>query len=81
MVICGAPGPEDMRQRNVMVSSVIKQWLSLFIFARPCRYTKSAKLLIKNMKWQRYISHSLKVTGLILLSANLCNWEAEKLFE
>ena len=33
------------------------------------------------MNWERCISHSLKKTGLMLLSENLCNWEAEKLFE
>ena len=33
------------------------------------------------MKWESYISHSLKITELILLSANICNWETEKLFD
>ena len=40
------------------------------------------------MKWEKFkvkseeiIGHSLRITGLILLSANLSNWEAKKLFE
>ena len=34
----------------------------------------------KNMKWERF-KPPLRITGPILLSANLSNWEAKKLFE
>ena len=53
--------------------------ITLFLVSLP--FYKKREIVSKKTWSGKGLSHPLRITGLILLSANLSNWEAKKLFE
>ena len=55
--------------------------INITLLLVPLPFYKKRRIVSKRTWSGKGLSHPLRITGLILLSANLSNWEAKKLFK